>query len=1156
MTVIRTTPLSNYSFSDIMVKTYEIFELPRKLNEETITINSIDSNNKYKISHHIHLTKEFKIDTDKDSTIYNDGFYYHENRTPKNMIYYLSIPNGYGQLLLAKGIKYESHIPYPPDFYINILDTLRSGDDVTKMINFLKLYVFKTVTSQLNNLNFDNITIANAKTNPDIIHVKKEFRKLQRRWERNIVDSLRAGYTKYKRLRYSSLKKSKSEVDEEGKEISSMIRTREFQNFGQTLLSPDEIWADFVKLMTHENLYNNFEMNNISIKYGRETFDLLKTYTERNEFNDDENNNYFQKIFIGDDNENLIHFYSDDYFLGHRFKLLNVRYLWKYGRRASENNSAGIGNSWLSQFNEWQRMMGYYSGYTDGDIRMNEVGNIMFEFLKHNKDLIRDDDCIQQELISNYQMAVANSYWNKYNEDDNEFRKKGIHHSPIFWMIIIIVVHRAFNVFFSLIKKDDTETSGFVYKLEGIPFSGLKDLFKYGDEGQITIHSAYSVLSPYWSFLRNEEREIFKNWFIKGYKENKTWESDPKDGPYVPHSNKDGIYISGQPDQSIYLPNETDRTKNLTLLKLLNYTSCVTIGFWFSFLENTIFERLIRKKTFEGNKIIVKKFLYLLLACILAPLLSLGIAAALCALIVMNGVSVIVWVFICLFTLWSIANISIIFKDSTKNTNGMKKFFTIFLIIFCIGLGITIYMIGIHAIPDGSGKTFSLKFFYKFVRIFFYCTSLVPVFFILFILKKFSKYKSRKFKWIETFLTSPIWEDYSKKEIDKNGTKKGLFWSIVGGVTMVFGLFLALIKMVPLTLYLFLWGSAPMKGGPGSDSVSQVIDWVGIFTMLIIFVLLVIITVTVYDKNVEGKIKVRENAIISAMPHMAYKIPRFKYEALFLGYKSKLSIQEQKNEIVKKKREYKKEKKWDQLVDSYNKKDLFIMDENEKLYYQVKAEIEKLDENIIKLEKNELSCFDEDRYKNELPPLGILGITIFVFAAQIAITQIYSNLIYPNIPKKLLKGLKLTKGLNNEKDEPEKDDPLETIMDKAKMASKVKARIILIILIIICVIIIWVIEYLPQLLIVMENMDSREEKALKMIRKWNNDNKDKPIYEECPENLINYKSCIDKKLVSDIENELNKNKLVVPGIRWDVFGVIIAVVVILLGILSIYLFFN
>lgn len=1130
---------SDFSFNEINVRTSKEFDLTNEHNDYSNYI-------------HIHVILDKWV---KGSSLDSNIFFNIQSTSTNKLAHLLSIPNGYAQLLTPKSYKSESHIPYPPDFYINIIDAVIKDEDLTNMKGFLKHYAYKKGADAAtgatdNELEFKDMTLATAKTNTDMIYVKKEFRKLRRKWESDIVESLRVGYTKYKLMRYSSLKKSKPEKDEESNEIGGMIRTREFQNFGQTLLTPDEIWADFVKLMTDQSLYNNFEQN-IKIKHSGTTYGPITKYTSFSEFKNDEDKPYFYKIFIGDDTEddtedntiNSIHFYSEKNFLGHRFKLLNVRYLWKYGRRASENNSAGVGNSWKNQLDEWRKMMGYPSGHGVNDIRMNQVGNIMLEFLKYNKDLIRDDDCVQEELISNYQKAVANSYWNKYDEVDNEFRKKGIHHSPIFWMIVVIVVYRVFNVFFSLIKKDDTGTSGFVYKLEGVPgfLSGLKDIFKYGDEGQITIHSPYSVLSPYWTLFRNTER--MKWLFIKGYTEkNKIWESDPKDGPYIPHSNKEEIHNSGQPDQSIYLPYDSvpDRLKNITEFKLINYTSCVTIGFWFSFLENSVFEK-IRKKIFKdvGNSSkklrIGSKIFIAPVVSILAPILSLGVTLLSGGILTAIGL---LWFFIILIVGWGIVKLCMVVYDGIKKSSARLNKIGLFAFIILFGGGLTLLILNLKGILVFSNLEDKIS--ENMQKVFWYIISIVILLGSLILLGIIPS-ESKKIKWIETLLSSPILEDYLIKNTQDKGITKKVSYTILGGLAMGGGLIFALIKMVPLTLYLFLWGSGPMKGGPGSDNVSHLIDNVGILTMLIVFGLLVWITVRVYNKSIEGKIKVRENAIISAMPHMGYKIPRFKYDALFIGYKSKMS-QEDYEKKISNEIEYIEEdgefemndgtrRKWKFLEDIYNNKGTNKSEWNiySNDYYYHKA---KLDE--LKNKQNvKIGCLDENNFEKNYPPLGVLGMTMFVFAAQMAMTQINSEL-----PKELPEGLKNMK-----------DEGLDKLIKKAKMAAKVKARIILMTLITICVVFIWVIEYLPQLLMVMENMDSREEKALKRIREWNNDNKDKV----CPVNLDEFENKCDNELVEQVKDILNKDKLVVPKVKGDVIGVIIGVVVVLLGLLFVYL---
>jgi hypothetical protein len=116
----------------------------------------------------------------------------------------------------------------------------------------------------------------------------------------------------------------------------------------------------------------------------------------------------------------------------------------------------------------------------------------------------------------------------------------------------------------------------------------------------------------------------------------------------------------------------------------------------------------------------------------------------------------------------------------------------------------------------------------------------------------------------------------------------------------------------------------------------------------------------------------------------------------------------------------------------------------------------------------------------------------------------------------------------------------------------VKLRILMIIAITVCVILIWIIEYLPQLLIVMEkNMESKENKALDEIRKWNRNNQ-KANFQACPVDLKKYRNTCDSELIKIVDDILNADKLVVPKIKWEVFGVLIGVVAVLLILIIVW----
>ena len=1004
------------------------------------------------------LVNRDNFDQKKD-THYYSGYFWYEPTITNPLSKFLSIPKGFKEYIVE-----EVHIPYPPEFFIRILDSKKALDTNNDYLNtFLGNYL---------NVK-DKIFNEMSKTDPGIIYMRKEFKKLRQRWETDIVESLRIAYTEYKLRRYTENNKNdeeKKEKDEEEEkkekdeeeEKNLDFRTQEFRDFGQNLLKPDEIWKDFIEILRDNKIYR---------KATATTSPVTSPGTSE-ETNKDKFNNIFK---INKDNDhNNDHFYFDKNFIGHQFKLLNIRYLWKYAKRVLETTNVIGDNSPDAYLLEWKKLMGYSDSNPNDD--NNRVGDIIKNFLDYNKDLIRKDDCIQEELISTYKDAIATTYWNDKDDAGNiqDWR------SPIIWIIVVLISYRIINVFFSMIKKDETGTSGFVYKVKDMGmFGGINDIFKYGNNGKITIHTPYSVLSPYWSFIRN--REWFKEKLIQGYTdEHKVINSKGKDGPYVPHGmgHNPGLPLH----DSIYLKS-ADKKEELTRKKLFQYMSCITIGFWFSLLENKLSESLRNYISEYGKKEWLEKALSIFIIFI-APVF--GFLATVLVGTLGPAILSIGSIFLLVgYIVYFIVSIKKLYKNN--DVKKKKLWIGIVSMFICLIFGIVSYYYFIKNLNDFN----KIKIIPAIG-----CIFSTIIFLILGITTRKEIITERDFDishdGLDTLFSIPILDDYIKlnipdnvelfKRIESMTWFKKMGLKVFAIFVMTSGLIWAIIKMLPLSLYVFLWSSPKMKGEPGRDYVSKLLNIYGVGALIVIFGLLVWIVHNVYITNRdEGNIYVKRNAIISAMPHMAHKIQRFKYDALFTGFKRKMTFDEYRKKYEDLRLYYENDMTWEieDIDDSISYTEMNNMhtktdrsDEEEKewkiiapKFYQIREQIEQFKKKENMKNKDFIGCLDDDNYKYRAPPLGVIGIVMFVFAAQMAM----SHITLPEVPK--MPNFGDSSGASGDSDS---SGDSEDSKRSGKSNHRI-FRILFIFLITVCVLIIWSIEFVPSLLIMMDKKDGKTE---------------------------------------------------------------------------------
>lgn len=830
-----------------------------------------------------------------------------------------SIPKLFGELDNNgnKELNKERHLPMSPYFFKNInrQNVLTSDDKVTLLTEFVKGKEIINKLIESNILNNKQTTIINeikkdvgsvsADFEPTMKTVIGEFEKLRKKWKNDAIASLQVAYVKYKHARYSKDENAKKSADKKAGDDDMEKMKNEFKNYGQTMITSDTIWEDFVDLLSNDAIYNNYKSDKKYITISEVKYGRLPSLTS-------EQKETIKDIFDFDKNKNdeNIHFYpygkddeSTPITLGHRFKILNIRYLWEYCKDLV--TSPDEGNSIENKFKEWRKLMGFYSN-DERDIRLNKVGSIIGNFLRKNADVIRIDDCTQDYLENKYKDAI----WRTYA-------------GPIFAITGIIVFYRIFTTILDLLK-DTEDGTVLVNKIKSNSFTLLDKIFHYTDiddeeKKRKEIFAVSSILSPH-PFLHNKMKSF---WYW-------SWLNKKNHDDELPYNteNKPPYYDVG-PKKSIYFEENND----ISLPDIFKYGVCVVMGTTFSLFENGMMNYIRKHDSYiknKNNEIINKeneeigwwKYLLIFVKLFLVTNGSLLIQSSIVILFLIS-----LYAFKNFFGYWIIVGIMvsflfIIIYDFFKIWQKKKKYrvkFTIIVFLLTVCTGALSSICHFILSPVKLDSVFDINIWQLVIPL-----SVIFVTTLGTILYGVNHYVNRclppdgdvevdpdvkktaniikKFKSIMLVIVSPILLDYFILKFDKDKLDDVTLWSLLkplpyaflGSFALIFGVWFGIIGSVLLYLRIFLGigSSNNSEAITGNDFAGKMIKRVRSFVSLwiLLCVLMLLGNVIQNNKSVkagnknQANIKLWEENLISEVPHAAHKIPRFKYNVLFKGF--------------------------------------------------------------------------------------------------------------------------------------------------------------------------------------------------------------------------------------------------------------------------------
>lgn len=193
----------------------------------------------------------------------------------------------------------EAHIKYPLFYLINI--RYLEKEDASKKVEVMNY--FSPITTKST-----EITLA-EKSTVNLNEISTAAAKLHKKWKREAIKSFQDAYSDFVRMRMTR-------VDRNGERIYELMRKDDMEIL-PSLPSEEELFYEFVEIFDHRDLFNDYD-----------------NYDKRVNVNKDQRLNWFEHLFFyqkganGEEKGDIRaeHARQGDDFLGHRLKILNVRY--------------------------------------------------------------------------------------------------------------------------------------------------------------------------------------------------------------------------------------------------------------------------------------------------------------------------------------------------------------------------------------------------------------------------------------------------------------------------------------------------------------------------------------------------------------------------------------------------------------------------------------------------------------------------------------------------------------------------------------------------------------------------------------------------------------------------------------------------------------
>ena len=258
-----------------------------------------------------------------------------------------------------KNTKNEYHIKYPL-FLLKNLRYLDLDDDSTKsgFVNQVIKYFYQDVLQE--------------KKNERIELIRKAAIEQSKIWKHDAIGSLREAYAEFVRQWMINGKNNKSEDENIMNKILPIFP------------SEDTLFYEFVMIFYDSNLFNDYNK-----------------YPNSNVSED----NWYESLFdIKENIENKsdLHFYKDDKYLGHKLKILNVRYF--------DHRSFYKVNREHSVYNRYVVWRDDYMRLNNADDSNNQIHELIADFIVKNKYEITKSTRNSSFLVGKFQSAIKNVY--------------------------------------------------------------------------------------------------------------------------------------------------------------------------------------------------------------------------------------------------------------------------------------------------------------------------------------------------------------------------------------------------------------------------------------------------------------------------------------------------------------------------------------------------------------------------------------------------------------------------------------------------------------------------------------------------------------------------------------------------------------------------
>lgn len=261
----------------------------------------------------------------------------------------------------------ETHIKYPLFYLINLRHLEK--EYASKKVDVLKYFPL------------GNVSLPNPEKDK-ALSIRNLAVKLRDKWREEAIKSFQDAYSDFVRMRMTR-------VDRNGRRIDELMRKDDMEIL-PSLPSEKELFYEFVEIFNHRDLFNDYDK-----------------YDKRVNVNREPRLNWFEHLFIyqkDNDKEKkgdirAEHAQQGDDFLGHKLKILNVRY-FDHRSFYDVNRDNGV----VRRYATWQSYMSL-----TGE-QPNQIHRLLVDFIIKHRRKIKSSTNNSSFLVGKFQKAIHDVY--------------------------------------------------------------------------------------------------------------------------------------------------------------------------------------------------------------------------------------------------------------------------------------------------------------------------------------------------------------------------------------------------------------------------------------------------------------------------------------------------------------------------------------------------------------------------------------------------------------------------------------------------------------------------------------------------------------------------------------------------------------------------